>query len=423
MDEERSLTEVEQDIDLRAAALEAYTSHLAALQQQFLVDMREAAWILAREGDESSLVPEVHERVTQRFFSTQLEALNVRLAADLEVVVVQALAGDDIQAHAVQQRADGGRVSSSRMGHASRATLRAVLADGAATHPSNPPTRSVALASDPAFDRLVATARLGAPADNAAAGTYTERIVDALLVEWLTVEHEEARALIDDASARAAMAVHMARSTLAEQGVEPETDPVLADGTTRTPAMMPAAGELRSHLTELLDGLEGLEPGDADAFVSALLERLGSGDATMTPTTAVVQAAWDEQVDDAMVESVDTVESSDEGGNGPGLIDDEHVFEAAFVAFWDSLPVATRHAMVADRGDRNSLTLVDAPVDRDEVTNAVDHAPIVVQPVVAPVLHRSLRQRLAPSMRTVAFGLRPVVGITAAVVFTMAVIG
>ena len=122
------------------------------------------------------------------------------------------------------------------------------------------------------------------------------------------------------------------------------------------------------------------------------------------------------------------------------LVDpDDRQFEEAFVAFWNALPVPTRHAMAAHRRAGAPLTLdlagdraePELRADGDPAAEPVDAGTVAVDSATdVPARRSRVRARrrttetaLLPTPATIARGLRPVVGMLAAIVLSMAVIG
>jgi hypothetical protein len=276
------------------------------------------------------------------------------------------------------------------------------------------------------------TDRYGSPAR--LLSLNTERCIDHLLSEWLKSERDEARALIDDATAHAAMTRHRAQIALVERAAAIAVDRLVdsdLEATGRN-GVTAIGGVHRSatveDVVELLTAAVLAELASADSATA--VRRLASIAEVLDGARRLDDASFewsDGNADDAVASPAGTATNSamrpPDAAPVSASRQDDADFDAAFDAFWNSLPPATRRKMSADRRLGEPLTIVGAP---DEVS--------VVLPSVADAASSPARASAATAQRRRPAGLRPALGslatrlasiasVSAAITLAMVVIG
>lgn len=209
--------EVENSPAERTPAVDAFFDSVRQEQGRYLAAVRNAASVLCREPGHLGCVAAVHGRLTQQFFDAQRLILIRRAEVDAEVARIGMTAEDD--ADAVLHEATSQAIASAGVDRVTilRRTDRtsSVRAVDAATASGSPRQQIAALGAVVVHTSADAEALAGVI--NAAFepdepdGAVAQRQLTSMLDDWWAHENQEGRAAIDDAHARAAMRLHVAR--------------------------------------------------------------------------------------------------------------------------------------------------------------------------------------------------------------------
>lgn len=450
MEVRSSLTAAEQALDALVAGRAALLDNFATLNLQHLEAMASSSWLVDRESPMLSELADLHRRVVERLLAAHIEVFATSTSALVEALAVRVMADSE---SAAQRRPaepiDGGEGAGTA---SARIERTAVSADGDKTEQAEAMTITSLVTGGPAFAAAMSGSeehdpdRYGSPARLLAANT--ERCIDHLLAEWLTAERDEARALVDDATAHAAMVRHLTQVAHGVDGVH-GVPSMVADSPVDDAAHDIARRDAAALMDEAASPELECDGGAAtlDAVVGLLTSAVLAELATADPGTASKRLAsiadaflgalrshdapleWN----DGEVAADTPVDSSKPGAaTGPlsaraavvssGLDDPD--FDVAFDAFWNSLPAATRYKMAADRQLGDPLTFTDEVVAA-QATAATDPRPASVE---------TRRLEESPRRRTASTGLRPalgalagkvasIAGVSAAVTLAMVIIG
>ena len=249
----------------------AYLTHLAREQDRFLASVAEAG---ARVGDgpgQLGKVVAIQNRLTQEFLDAQRSILRRRAETEAAVVQIEYSAARDVQ----QVYAAVRSAPASWPAPPSSSTLPAP-SGWAAPAPHGPARApSVELGSvDPARDNRIADADMamiarlvdGAFEQREPDGDVMRRQLREVLDGWWTAEQHEAKAAVDDATARAAMRLHTARVEVADIT---RADQVRAEFASPTYRYEPPR-----HVSPLIDALDTTTHQDLDDVLASLLDDL-----------------------------------------------------------------------------------------------------------------------------------------------------
>ena len=432
-----SITVAEQAVETFAATREALLDSLAQLNRQHLDAMVSTSWLAERESPVLNDLADLHRRIVERFLTTHIEvfatttsalveAMAVRAAADSEIAhdhePCELLAGEAVAASIVVSRHEhaGVRSADETQCAADAAPITAFVESGSSAD------IPLARTSSHLTDRYGSPARL--------LSLNTERCIDHLLSEWLKSERDEARALIDDATAHAAMARHRAQVSLLEHAAA-----IAADRLVDSDPEAAGHGGVR----EIGDASGSAHVEDVvELLTAAVLAELASADpATAARRLASIAEVLDgaRRLDDAMFEWSDG--NGDDAMAGPVVAptssamrppdatpastsrQDDTDFDAAFDAFWNSLPPATRRKMSADRRLGEPLTIVGAPDEVRVVLTSVADAALSPARAAAATPRRRPPSGRRPALGSLATRLASIAGVSAAITLAMVVIG
>lgn len=450
MEDRSSLTAAEQALDALVAARAALLDRFATLNVQHLEAMASSSWLVDRESPMLSELADLHRRIVERFLAAHIEVFATTTSALVEALAVRVMADTDaVTLRRPAEPTDGGEGAGTSSARIERS---AASADGDKAEKAEAMTITSLVTGGPAFAAALSGSeehdpdRYGSPARLLAANT--ERCIDHLLAEWLTAERDEARALVDDATAHAAMARHLAHVAHGVDGVHgvPSTAAdSTADGAAHHIARRNADALLVEAASPNLGGDGGAAALDAvvGLLTSAVLAELATADpATASKCLASIADALDGAVrsNDAPLDWNDGEVAADapidntKPGAATALLSaqaavvssglDDPDFDAAFDAFWNSLPASTRHKMAADRQLGDPLTFTDEVVAA-QATAATDPRP---ESVDTHRLAEPPRRHTASTGRRTALGalagkVASIAGVSAAVTLAMVIIG
>lgn len=447
MEDRSSLTAAEQALDALVAGRAALLDNSAALNRKHLEALASSSWLVDRESPMLSELAELHRRVVERFLATHIEVLAATSSALVEALAVRVMADSEavtqLRPAELTDGDEGAGTSSARCGRT------AASADGDKTEKAEAMTITSLVTGGPAFaaamsgneehdpDRYGSSARLLA--------ANTERCVDHLLAEWLTAERDEARALVDDATAHAAMARHLATVAHGVHGAPSTAADLPADGEVHHIVRRHADVSLGEALSPNLEGDGGAAALDAvvGLLTSTVLAELATADpVTASKRLASIAAALDgvprshdaplEWNDGEVAADAPVVNSEPRVATAPLSIPaavalggrDDSDFDAAFDAFWNSLPAATRYKMAADRQLGDPLTFIDE-VAAAQATTATDPrlAPVDARRSTESPRRHAATTGLRPSFGALAGRIASIAGVSAAVTLAMVIIG
>lgn len=309
-----------------------FLESLRAEQARYLSAVRDAASSLRDEPGQLGCVAATQGRLTQQLFDAQLLILSRRAHIDAEVSRIGLAAedeADDLVRHARAAAAHANVV------HDEPAVPRRPVA-GAVDH-----IETFGSARQRVAALGVVVVQTMADADSLAGiidaafqpdepdGAVAQRQLTDVLGGWWQAENQEGSAAIDDAHARAAMRLHIARVQVGE--ILPELEPAPAKhdalaGRIEDMASLPtaqAAPMLKLLPSRVLAALDGADPADLDALFSSLSEALvplPCSDAQQAPADALAETESSH-----LVVRLDVDDSAGTSTTGP---------EEAFRRFW-----------------------------------------------------------------------------------------
>jgi hypothetical protein len=249
----------------------AYLTHLAREQDRFLASVAEAG---ARVGDgpgQLGKVVAIQNRLTQEFLDAQRSILRRRAETEAAVVQIEYSAARDVQQVYAAVRSAPARWPAPP----SASTLPAP--SGWAAPAPHGPVRAPSVgpgAADPARAPRIADADMamiarlvdGAFEQREPDGDVMRRQLREVLDGWWTAEQHEAKAAVDDATARAAMRLHTARVEVADIT---RADQIRAEFASPTYRYEPPR-----HVSPLIDALDTTNHQDLDDVLASLLDDL-----------------------------------------------------------------------------------------------------------------------------------------------------
>lgn len=399
MDGHLHLSGLELEIDLRATALGGFMAALSGQHADLLATLDDNGWMLARESRTVAEILQSHRRILERFLAEQAEILKTRVEAEIETDVVAALAEHEALA-----------LSPTALERVASLTTTDRRLRSLSTHPSNTSHDGTETAIADGTDGALADAQH--PVDDAALhsldGTPTpapldpsmlfgtdpslergEVLINQLIDQWARHELDEAKALVDDAHARAAVLLHVAAIDSSEASthqLHETTPPEMADdiATLLAPGGSDTHDQLRRLATSLGEG-GPLQLTD-DTWSDAI-------DATST-TTAPDDAASPTQPTPGAEQHIDVL-----------TLDDEQL-EVVFADFW--------------QGDlaRNALDTLLA----DSGNPTVRHAAMWTSRRQRAAARRQGRRNARPDS-TLVSGITPIIAITGLITILMALLG
>jgi len=301
------------------AAVDSFMDTLRREHERMLQTIGHARSLLGDESGQLAHVAAIQGRLTRQFFDAQRSLLTHRAQADVEVARIGRKARQHVSSVLTAAGVDGAfSLEQPVVPRVARPMSPTHMAASAARHPS---------VRQEISDLGVAVVRTMAEVDSLAQviddafetaepdGAVAQRQLTVMLDGWWRAERQEARAVIDDAHARAAMRRHIAGIQAAEFGTtDSPTSDVVDEGPPAVtvvsvlPASMLAALDAAepSSLHSLLDGLlQSVEPAPTASFAATtdtaeVLFQLGSLPAC--PSTLDVAPAeqfrtfWDNEV-------------------------------------------------------------------------------------------------------------------------------
>ncbi len=267
----------------------AYLTHLAREQDRFLASVAEAS---ARVGDgagQLGKVVAIQNRLTQEFFDAQRSIIRRRAETEAAIAQIEHAAARDARQLASSMR-------SGWSGWPAPPSSPAALPAPSEWSPpgsSVPPLEhaSVGVVRERQIDDadMASVARLvdGAFEQREPDGDIMRRQLREVLDGWWTAEQHEAKAAVDDATARAAMRVHLARV---------EADIARADQVRAEFAAPAFRYEPPRHVSPLINALDTTTHEDLDDVLASLLDGLDGTSVAAAPIeqSAVVQSAVDQ---------------------------------------------------------------------------------------------------------------------------------
>lgn len=427
MNGRQHLSDLELDVNLRAAALASFSLELAAHRADLLAHFDDAGWSLARESHTVAAIIDTHRRVLERFLTQQADILRTRVAAEIESTVVVAIAeaealalAPDVLEH-LTNAASLDRRSASRAVHPSVLNV-GVEADQIGTGNSEPDANAATDAADGITTPDSAAPFLDGIDSNLLFGTSpslarTEDLVESLLAEWARSEYEEAKALVDDAHARATVLQHLAaeQSAVAPTETPSESTPdqpaaPVEPAEHENPHRPAAIGDIAAELSMLLAGGAA---GDIEQTLATLARLLDTHALESAPLTwgddagaADTPSPFDAAPPEAAVVGVAHGLVDDDAASAAhdiGSRTDEQL-ELAFADFWTGdLARQALDAVLPEPPQRS---------DRRSARRQARRAHLAT--------HDSHR---ASTRSTLVSGIVPIVGMTAVITLLMALVG
>lgn len=425
MNGRQHLSDLELDVNLRAAALASFSQELAAHRADLLAHFDDAGWSLARESHTVAAIIDTHRRVLERFLTQQADILRTRVAAEIESTIVAALAeaealamAPDVLEH-LTNAASLDRRSVSRAVHPSVLNV-GVDTDQIGTGNSEPDAAAEPDAADgittsdsasPFLDGIDSSLLFGTSPSLA----RTEDLVESLLAEWARSEHEEAKALVDDAHARATVLQHLAAeqsATATETSSESAPDESAAPvepAEHENPHRPAAIGDIAAELSSLLAGGAA---GDIEQTLAALARSLDTHALASAPLTwgddagaADTPSPFDAAPPEAAVVGVahGLVDDAASAAHDIGSRTDEQL-ELAFADFWTGdLARQALDAVLPEPPQRSDLRAARRQARRAHLAAQDSHR--------------------ASTRSTLVSGIVPIVGMTAVITLLMALVG
>lgn len=274
----------------RSPAVAAFLAALQQEQERYLSTVQHAVSALRNETGQMPCLAATHGRLTQQLFDAQRLILARRAAADAEVAHVARLT--EVDAIALVKAAQRAGVTSGQ--NATGPARRALAVVESELGASRSPRQEIAALGRTVVQSMADAEALARVIDDAFEpdepnGAVAQRQLTALLDEWWASENQEGRAAIDDAHARAAMRMHIAKIQAEEAlGRQLPTYSVVADAVTaEVPVIMAdtldpervppvAAAPLRllpARMSAVLDTADTTDLDSLLANLSASLDR------------------------------------------------------------------------------------------------------------------------------------------------------
>jgi hypothetical protein len=284
----------------------AYLTHLAREQDRFLASVAEAGAHVGEGAGQLGKVVAIQNRLTQEFLDAQRSIIRRRAETEAAVVQIECAAACDAQQLAAFVHSCGSAWPAPSL------TPSAALSEPTGWSAPGPrgSVPSLELASvDPVSERqindadMASIARLvdGAFDRREPDGDVMRRQLREVLDGWWMAEQQEAKAAVDDATARAAMRVHLARVEAdlrsADQVRAEFASPTYRYEPPRQVSPLITALDTTTHeglddvLASLLDGLDGTSVADVLLEPSPAAQRAiaqpGPGLTTRSPMPRV----------------------------------------------------------------------------------------------------------------------------------------
>lgn len=340
MDTTLRLHEVEL-VDERHHAVVAFFDALRTEQDRYLKAIRDAASELRNEPGQFGCVAASQGRLTHQFFDAQRLILMHRAEIDAEVSRIGLSAEDEADDLVRAAQATAAAARFVREEPAAQSAPAPAAADRVDTLGSA--RRRVAALGAVVVQTMADADSLASVIDAAFQpdepdGVLARRQLSAVLDDWWHAENQEGRAAIDDAHARAAMRLHIARVQVGEILPEPvcatpERD--VRDGADQTAAPRaplpadPSSGQLPLRLIAALDDAD---PSDLHALLSSLSDALAPHSPSAEES---LKDSFGPRTTGELVIRFDPDDPHGTPDNGP---------EEAFRRFWSKCPASAERS-------------------------------------------------------------------------------
>jgi hypothetical protein len=257
----------------------AYLSLLAREQDRFLASVAEAGAHVGDGPGQLGKVVAIQNRLTQEFLDAQRSIIRRRAETEAAVVQIECAAARD-----AKQVYTAARHPSAGWPAPTESNLSAPVRWAAPAPQSAGRLPSLELASiEPVRDQQIAAADMaliarlvdGAFEQREPDGDVMRRQLRDVLDGWWTAEQHEAKAAVDDATARAAMRLHTARVEAADVTRAEQVRAAFASPTYRY--------EPPPHVSPLITALDTTTHEDLDDVLASLLEGLDGRPRTKAP--------------------------------------------------------------------------------------------------------------------------------------------
>jgi hypothetical protein len=313
----------------RSAAADSFVAQLTKEQERYLAAYGDARQVLERDPGQLSAIVAVQGRLTRQFFDAQRSLIRRRAETDYKVGAIGRDAASE--ADAIVISAETARARAALLAPPSTLAVPVgapvvldppvVSLGGRTSFPPPPPGRDPFLSGPipivggprPLNDEIAgittAAVRSADDAESLAQvideafastepdGVAAERQLRELLDQWWRVEQEDERAAVDDATARAAMHLHLARvraAALAPAVAFPRAvAPALQAPAVATVAWLPPPPATPELLPDpVAAALSGADHGNLDAVLASLLDHWEPAAARDGAGLAPPSASW-----------------------------------------------------------------------------------------------------------------------------------
>jgi hypothetical protein len=384
MEERPNLAEVEHEIDLRAAAVASFIKGLRAQHGRHLEELDALEWIVTHHSPATADLLASYRRILVRFLDDYANTLHGRLGADIESGVIAALnAGHRGLAARPTNAKMLAKEMASKTGHPVVGSTPSMATDSAVEATTDSQHLLSALAADHMFGASPALHR-------------SEALFDELIAQWTRHERDEARALVDDAHARAAVARYLPQVTANDDTLTPDAvTPTAADPLGDDP-VLDLSGHSLAGLLELFGGTVPSSTSSRDEWWHDAPEDDTEND-DAPDETGPAPAAVAEHVEPTGSDAADAVDAVDAAETAGAVITlSEEQLDIAFADFW-----------TGDLARQATARFTEA----------------IGQQQAAQRTSRPSRRSEPRRRSNLVAGIVPVVGLTAAITLLMALVG